>query len=84
MLENYAVSSELIHVQQINSQYHLPELGKNTAYQENRNGVAARFPNPAVHKRVAVDLALVGDDDPLLSDLELHILKAAKPHDIVN
>jgi transposase len=71
----------LTHVQQTNSQYHLPELGKNMAYKANRNGVAARFPDPAVQKSVAVDLALIDSDDPLLSDLEVHIIKAAKQHD---
>jgi transposase len=60
----------LTHVQQTNSQYNLPDLGKKIAYKANRNGVATRFPDPAVQKSVAVDLALIGYDDPLLSDLE--------------
>jgi transposase len=29
---------------------------------------------------MAVDLALLGSDEPLLGDLELHIVTAAKPH----
>ena len=52
------------------------------AYKANRNGVAARFPAPAVQKRVAVDLALIGYYDPLLSDLALHSIKAATQHDV--
>jgi hypothetical protein len=60
----------LTHVQQTNSQYNLPDLGKNIAYKANRNGVAARFPDPAVQKSVEVDLALIGYYDPLLRDLE--------------
>ena len=72
----------LTHVQQTNSQYHLPDLGKSMAYKANRNGVAARFPAPAVQKRVAVDLALIGYYDPLLSDLALHSIKAATQHDV--
>jgi transposase len=68
----------LTHVQQTNSQYNLPDLGKKIAYKANRNGVATRFPDPAVQKSVEVDLALIGYYDPLLSDLELHIIKAAK------
>ena len=71
----------LTHGQQTNRPYNLPELGKNIAYKANRNGVAARFPDPAVQKSVEVDLALIDSSDPLLSDLELHIIKAAKQHD---
>jgi transposase len=71
----------LTHVQQTNSQYNLPDLGKNMASKANRHGVAARFPDPAVQKSVEVDLALIDSYDPLLSDLELPIIKAAKQHD---
>jgi transposase len=70
----------LTHVQQTNSQYNLPELGKNIAYKANHNGVAARFPDLGVQKSMEVDLALIGYSDPLLSDLELHIVKAGKQH----
>src|SRR5215471_16209046 len=34
----------LAHVQQTNSQYNLPEIGKKIAYKANRDGVADRFP----------------------------------------
>jgi transposase len=71
----------LAHIQTTNSQYNLPEIGKKLAYKANRDGVAERFPDPAVQKSMAVDLALLGSYDPLLSDLELHIVKAAKQHD---
>jgi transposase len=71
----------LAHIQTTNSQYNLPEIGKRLAYKANRDGVAERFPDPAVQKSMAVDLALLESYDPLLSDLELHIVKAAKPHD---
>jgi hypothetical protein len=46
----------LAHVQQTNSQYNLPEIRKKLAYKANRDGVAERFPEPAVHKSVEVDL----------------------------
>ena len=49
----------LTHIQQTNWQYNLPEMGKKIAYQANRGGVAERFPDPAVHKSVEVDLALL-------------------------
>ena len=71
----------LAHIQNTNSQYNLPEIGKKLTYKANRDGVAERFPDPAVQKSMEVDLALLGYYDPLLSDLELHIVKAAKQHD---
>jgi transposase len=69
------------HVQNTNSQYNLPEIGKKLAYKANRTGVAERFPDPAVPKSMEVDLALIGYYDQLLRDLELHIVKAAKQHE---
>jgi transposase len=71
----------LAHVQNTNSQYNLPEIGKKIAYKANRAGIAERFPDPAVQKSIEVDLALIGYYDPLLTDLELHIVKTAKQHD---
>ena len=71
----------LAHIQNTNSQYNLPEIGKKLAYKAHRDGVTARFPDPAVQKSMEVDLTLLGSYDPLLSDLELHIVKAAKQHD---
>jgi transposase len=71
----------LAHVQNTNSQYNLPDIGKKIAYKANREGVAARFPDRAVQKNIEVDLALITYYDKLLSDLELYILKTAKQHD---
>jgi len=74
--------SELLsHVQNTNSQYNLPEIGKKIAYKANRQGVAERFEEAAVQKTIAVDLALITYDDERLKDLELYILKTAQPHD---
>ena len=70
----------LAHVQNTNSQDNLPELRKQLAYQANREGVAERFPDPAVQKRVEVDLALLDAYDRLLSDVELTIVQTAKQH----
>jgi transposase len=74
-------SELLAHVQQTNSQYNLPEIGKNIAYKANRDGVAERFTDPAVHKSIEVDLALITYYDELLTDLELSIVNSAKQHD---
>ncbi len=74
-------SELLAHVQNTNSQYNLPEIGKKIAYKANRDGVAARFADPAVQKSIEVDWALSTYYDQLLSDVELSIIKAAKHHD---
>jgi transposase len=71
----------LAHVQNTNSQYNMPEIGKKIAYKANREGVANRFTDLAVQKNIEVDLALITYYDALLSDLELYILKTAKQHD---
>jgi transposase len=67
--------------QHTTSQYHFPESGKNIAYHATREGVAARFADPAVHKTVAVDLALITDDDARRKDLALYLVKTAQHHD---
>jgi transposase len=71
----------LAHVQNTNSQYNLPDIGKKIAYQANREGVAERFDDAAVQKTIEVDLALITYYDELLKDLELYILNTAKQHD---
>ena len=71
----------LAHVHNTKSQYHLPEIGKKIAYKANREGVAERFDDPAVHKTIEVDLDLITYDDQMLSDLELFILKTAQQND---
>jgi transposase len=71
----------LAHVQNTNSQYNLPEIGKKIAYKANREGVAERFEEAAVQKTIEVDLALITYYDELLKDLELYLLKTAKQHD---
>jgi transposase len=71
----------LAHGQHTHSQYHLPAIGTKIASKANRDGVAERFADPAVQQSIAVDLALITDDDALLRDLELTIVNTAKHHD---
>jgi transposase len=71
----------LAHVRHTNSQYNLSEFRKELAYKANRDGVAARFLDPAVQKNVEVDLALIDCYDQLLNDVELTIVQMAKQHD---
>jgi transposase len=70
----------LTHIQNTNSQYDLPEIGKKIASKANRAGVAERFAEPAVQKSIEVDLALIRHYDSLLRDLELAVLTAAEEH----
>jgi transposase len=74
-------SELLAHVQKTNSQDNLPEIGKKIASKANRDGVAERFADPAVHKSIEVDLSLITYYDQLLTDLERAIVKSAKQHD---
>jgi hypothetical protein len=72
----------LSHIQNTNSQYNLPEIGKKIAYKSNRIGVAEHFPDPSVQKSVEVDLSLIDHYDKLLTDLELYIVRSAKGHNV--
>jgi hypothetical protein len=74
-------AARLAHVQHTHRPYHLPEIDTKLAYNANRTGVAERFDEAAVHKTIAVDLALITSDDARRKDLELSILQTAKPHD---
>jgi transposase len=71
----------LAHIQNTNRQYNLPEISKKLAYKANRDGVAERFPEPAVQKGIEVDLALIDSYDRLLTDVELSLVNTAKAHD---
>jgi Transposase len=78
----------LAHVQNTNSQYNLPEIGKKIAYKANRAGVAERFDDAAVQKTIEVDLALITYYD----ELEWHSVRLQRPavstgyaiHDVVS
>ncbi len=72
----------LAHIQNTNSQYCLAPFGKKIAYRKNRDGVAECFPDPSVRKSMEVDLALIAHYDTLLNDVELHITRTAKVHDV--
>jgi Transposase len=63
------------------SQYNVPEMGKKMASKANRDGIAERFPAPAVQQSLAVDRARLDHDDRLRRALALTVLQTAKPHD---
>lgn len=71
----------LAHIQMTSHQYNLDPLGKRIAYPANREGVAEHFPDPAVRKSIALDLALLERYDELITDLELDLVRRAKQHD---
>ena len=68
------------HLQKTNSQYNRLEIGKKLADKANRAGVAERFPDPAVQKRIEVDRGLMGYYAQVLNDLEFTLVNTAKPH----
>jgi transposase len=72
----------LAHIQNTNSQYNLPEIDKKLAYQANRDGVADHFPDPSVHKTIALDGALIDHYDKGLREVELYLTRTAKVHDV--
>jgi hypothetical protein len=73
-------AERLAHMQHTDSQYNLPEISKNIAYKANWDGVGERFPELAAQKSIAVDLALIGHSDHLLTALERYRAKTAKAH----
>ena len=72
----------LTHTQNTASQYLLPTFDKKIAYKGNRTDVAERFADPEVRKSIATNVALLDQYDRLLADLELHLTRSAKVHDV--
>ena len=72
----------LAHIQNTNSQYNLPEIGKKLAYKANREGVEEHFPDPSVRKTIEVDVSLIDHYDQLLGEVELSITRTAKAHEV--
>jgi transposase len=72
----------LTHTQNTASQYLLPTFDKKIAYKGNRTDVADRFADPEVRKSIETNLALLDHYDRLLTDLELHLTRSAKVHDV--
>ena len=72
----------LAHIQNTNSQYNLPEIGKKLAYKATREGVEDHFPDPRVRKTIAVDVSLLNHYEQLLGEVELYIMRSAKAHEV--
>lgn len=74
-------SQLLAHIQNTNSQYNLPEIGKKIAYKSNRRGVAERFADVSVRSSITFDLRRIDFYDGLLNEVALEILRHARLHD---
>src|SRR5438046_1442104 len=74
-------SQLLAHIQNTNSQYNLPEIGKKLAYKANREGVPERFADVSVQSSIRFDLRRIDFYDGLLNEVELQILRHATLHD---
>jgi hypothetical protein len=74
-------AERLTHVENPNSQDHVPAIGHTLASKANRDGVRERFSAPAVPTSIDGDLCLLDSYDQLLRALALHLLTAAKPHE---
>src|SRR2546421_4742404 len=72
----------LAHMQNTNSQYNLPEIGKKLAYKANREGVEEHFPDPSVRKTIEVDVSLIDHYDQLVGEVELYLTRTAKAHEV--
>ncbi len=72
----------LAHIQNTNSQYNLPEIGKKLAYKANRAGVEEHFLDPSVRKTIEVEVSLIDHSDQLLGEVELYLTRTAKAHDV--
>jgi transposase len=71
-----------VHIQNTNSQYNLPEIGKKLAYKANREGIAEHFPDPSVRKAIEVDVSLINHYDQVLGEVELSRTRSAKTDDV--
>jgi transposase len=71
----------LAHVQSTHHQYNREVPAKRVAYAANRSGVAEAFEDTDVRKSLEIDLALVGDYDARIQEVERHLERRAKQHD---
>jgi transposase len=71
----------LAHIQNTNSQWNLPEFGQKIARQTHRQGIAEAFRDPQVRRSIQTDIELIDFLDPLIENLENHILRTARVQD---
>src|SRR5712691_602897 len=69
-------------MQNTNSQYNRPAIGKQVADRANREGVEEHFPDPSVRKTIEVEGALSNHYDQLLGEVALSSTRTAKAPDV--
>jgi transposase len=72
----------LTHIPNTASQYTLPTFGKKIASKANRTDVAEQLADPEVRTSIETNLTLLDHYDRLLTDLERHLTRSAKIHDV--
>lgn len=73
------------HIQNTASQYNLEEpLGRIAKKNERIEGLIELFPGECVQKSIETNLALIEAYDPLIDNLERHIIRTANVHDPVS
>lgn len=73
-------SELLVHVQNTNSQYNLPEINARIDRKNTREKVAERFVDPSVRKSIETDLALLDAYGKEISSVEWFVEKNARIH----
>ena len=63
-----------------NTQYNLPEIGKQVAYKAKRDGVEEHSPDPRVRKTLAVEVSRIDPYDQVLGEVALSLTRSAKAH----
>lgn len=71
----------LSHIQNTHHQYNLREPRAKVVYKANREGVAEAFDEADARKSMEIDFRLIAQQDELIRDLELHLVRQAKHHD---
>ena len=72
----------LAHLQNTNSQYNWPEIGKRLANKATREDVADPVPEPSVRKASEGDVSLIEHYDQVLGEVELSLTRSAKTEEV--
>jgi transposase len=74
----------MTHLEIINAQYNLPSFNKKLSYAANRAelNIPERFRDASVQMSASIDLALIDRLDELIGEVELHLTRTAKVHDV--
>src|SRR5262249_43197956 len=71
----------IAHIQNTNSQYNLPPLGRQRTRQPDYADLAERFHDPSTRLSIGADATLIHHYQQTIADLEKHLVQNAKVHD---